>query len=1717
MSNQKINIGNQSNDGTGDSIRKAFQIVNDNFQELYGLAGIGDGLFFNKLKDTPRSYLASSSTWPAVITTDNIGGFYGTLTQKYLVGDGYIVVDNTSSNVITISQKNLNITLDASPKFGGDVDGQQHRALNFADPVLPQDLATKNYVDTNTPGSIVNLYVSTNGRDTFPLYVDTSKQGRSLRTAFASINKACQVAESIMNTSTQELGPYQKDITLNTGAITATIYSTSTVGVSFAGDIRLAVDLTGYSGGTDQWVTKEIRPGQYVLGKSSNTLGFIEALGQTTTTSGASIISIEYYDVRVPDNSIGKSFFPGESLQYSDNVPTTNITIFVESGEYYEQLPIRVVQNVSIRGDEFRRVIIKPAPGRSTSKWSTSTYFRRDDNFDGITRASNGGKSSLAPTGQLFGYHYLVDPQTTNPYTALTKNNDEVDVFLLGDASILRAISCHGHGGFMCVLDPTGQILTKSPYIQNCTSFSRSLDKQTFSGGVFADGMAGNQISFAVNSGTYFTGTFTVSVTALNRAPQVPFVFYKLGNRYEVDYISGFNPTTGAATLNLNTRANGGIAFPEGYTNQGLITVASGGGSGYQTPPLVLFSQPTEGGGAVAQGTATIVSGVVTRVNITNPGSGYTIGSTASIQFVGGSPVSAASTIIINSASIRAGFIGRLGQFVETQTAGNKSILNADFTQMNDVGYGIVVTNNAFSENVSVFTYYNQVGFFANNGGQLRSLNGANGYGNYALKAAGSDPNEVPTPMILSDDMVQSATVVSGVLGSINAINTAGSTSLYIKGYNYVPYNQCKIEVDHSTATDIYGNILGTQVYTITTVSTVTDSIALSVVPGLVRLDLSGGSAFGISSGGIKAPIATGTNITIRATSIFRLKGYNPAAFVRPSTVLQFTESTSSIYHVLSYDTTGMPSGDVKVNSREDFNYVQLVTYDGIWPAPQPGITSLKIKHITDQSQVDRILSSTGTSTTQMTFGWKSGVYKITSYTTATDANSATITISPALINTITNAASTSTGVTLSAGLRAYNLAAITARISTLRVSGHDLYNIGAGSFQQSNVPNDIYGPSTGIISSAKERVEVGKGRVFAITTDQSGNFRVGDYFSVNQDSGSLSIAGSITLTSIDGLKFKKGGAEIHLFSTDDTMVNAASDSVPTEAAIVGYVNHRLGLTAAGAAYTKIGSGYLDLTGTQNMQGTLLMNNNNINMSGSGSTGKILNLTTGTTQFDAINKSYVDIYENTKLSTSGTNYVDPFSGTANSAFGKMTGPLWVVDIPTYNTATWTSTTPLVQAATKKYVDQVRQFNTLTDVVLTNEQDTDFVMFGSTSAYITYSTSTNRPMWTWARDVINVRSTTTGVAGFPAIWRSDIAVARYANTLTLTIVANTITNSMIWTPDTPANGIAQSKLSMNKAKSISSSTGVGTSQSDLGLSVYYDQYFSVDANGCVTLNNTSSFMVVTQSAKKVENAINFNFGLKVVSGSSIYNGTTATTIDINATSTNVASTIVYRDSNKDFSAGTITANLVGDVYATDGTSVIIDSGTNGSNAVFAGTLTGSVSANAHGWSKQVWDTTNGAGRALSTGTTAWSVAQRDVNGNLWSNLFIGIATQARYADLAEAYVADAHYDPGTVLEFGGEHEVTLAEDSTRRIAGVVSAKPAYLMNSECQGEHVVVLALTGRVPVKVRGTIRKGDMMISAGDGYARPSSNPLMGSVLGKALENFDNGEGVIEIVVGRL
>jgi hypothetical protein len=172
----------------------------------------------------------------------------------------------------------------------------------------------------------------------------------------------------------------------------------------------------------------------------------------------------------------------------------------------------------------------------------------------------------------------------------------------------------------------------------------------------------------------------------------------------------------------------------------------------------------------------------------------------------------------------------------------------------------------------------------------------------------------------------------------------------------------------------------------------------------------------------------------------------------------------------------------------------------------------------------------------------------------------------------------------------------------------------------------------------------------------------------------------------------------------------------------------------------------------------------------------------------------------------------------------------------------------------------------------------------------------------------------------------------------------------------------------------------------------------------------------------------------------------------------------------------------------------------------------------GSAEQTWSVLAGAA-ATDTG----KLAVRDSNGDLFANTFHGNATSANYADLAEKYLSDDEYQPGTVVSFGGDKEITITTavmDSA--VAGVISTNPAYMMNSELQGGLYV--ALTGRVPCRVIGPIKKGDLMVSSGvHGVATAWTNVndtlTPGSVIGKALENYDDpvNVGVIEVVVGRV
>jgi hypothetical protein len=186
-----------------------------------------------------------------------------------------------------------------------------------------------------------------------------------------------------------------------------------------------------------------------------------------------------------------------------------------------------------------------------------------------------------------------------------------------------------------------------------------------------------------------------------------------------------------------------------------------------------------------------------------------------------------------------------------------------------------------------------------------------------------------------------------------------------------------------------------------------------------------------------------------------------------------------------------------------------------------------------------------------------------------------------------------------------------------------------------------------------------------------------------------------------------------------------------------------------------------------------------------------------------------------------------------------------------------------------------------------------------------------------------------------------------------------------------------------------------------------------------------------------------------------------------------------------------------------------------NIVDTGALTVSTSSNGN-----ITLAPNGSGVIIASKDIV--NGQANGVGNIGSsttyfNTVFAKATSAQYADLAEKYIADAEYAPGTVVVFGGTHEVTVnATDADRKVAGVVSTNPSYIMNGGLEAEYVATVALTGRVPCLVVGTVRKGDMMVAAGLGRARAEADPRVGTVIGKALEDFDGTEGTIEVVVGR-
>jgi hypothetical protein len=358
----------------------------------------------------------------------------------------------------------------------------------------------------------------------------------------------------------------------------------------------------------------------------------------------------------------------------------------------------------------------------------------------------------------------------------------------------------------------------------------------------------------------------------------------------------------------------------------------------------------------------------------------------------------------------------------------------------------------------------------------------------------------------------------------------------------------------------------------------------------------------------------------------------------------------------------------------------------------------------------------------------------------------------------------------------------------------------------------------------------------------------------------------------------------------------------------------------------------------------------------------------------------------------------------------------------------------------------------------------------------------------------VGANVTGEVGFAAVANS-VAAANISGQVANALVAGTvytaaqpnITSVGTLTSLAVTGNASAGNISTGGALSVTGNANVGNIGAAAGV------FTSVSGNGsALTALNASNISTGTLAQARLANA-------SVTLGSTALTlGSTVTTV---AGLTSVTSTsFVGALTGAATTAGTVTTAAQPNITSVGTlTSLSVTGNVSAGNLVSTGTI-GGAGADLYG-------------NVLTTGSNSTAGV---ITGD-WT-LSTGSTLNSTYADLAEKYVADAEYLPGTVLVFGGDHEVTISNEfDSHRVAGVVSTNPAYTMNQGCEGEFVAVIALQGRVPCLVHGPVSKGDLMVTGANGHAVANNMARAGTILGKALQNFEGGSGVIEVAVGRL
>ena len=331
----------------------------------------------------------------------------------------------------------------------------------------------------------------------------------------------------------------------------------------------------------------------------------------------------------------------------------------------------------------------------------------------------------------------------------------------------------------------------------------------------------------------------------------------------------------------------------------------------------------------------------------------------------------------------------------------------------------------------------------------------------------------------------------------------------------------------------------------------------------------------------------------------------------------------------------------------------------------------------------------------------------------------------------------------------------------------------------------------------------------------------------------------------------------------------------------------------------------------------------------------------------------------------------------------------------------------------------------------------------------------------------------------------VVVKLYTNN----VLVATVSKDTTFTPQSAISGFATVKPGIQLSTAVTGNKFQGTATDSDALGGVAAASFlrsdqSDSTSGVLSILNDTGMVVGVDSDLTVG-----------VSGSdvTIANATSDGDILIKVNDGGVVSTAMTIDgaTNRVLLAGAPTDNLGA------ATKAYVDSTVSASGALSlsGGTMTGDI---------------------LVSGTVNFGSSGNRV-ATVFATTFNGTATAAEYADLAENFRPDALMSPGTIVALGGAEEITAVnEELSSNVFGVVSSKPAYLMNSAQEGGAPVAVA--GRVPVRVVGMVNKGDRLVSAGNGMARAAQSDESinaFNVIGRAIQTKTTmEEGTVEAFV---